>query len=133
MSQVLSNKQYHRWLIGSLFIFAGVMHFVAPDFFLEIMPPFIPFHLEIVYISGIFEIILGLGMFIPRFATYAGYGLIALAIAVYPANIYMALDSSVMEDVPRWIAWARLPLQFVLIGYIYWSTRDEALMPSSGK
>ena len=75
--------------LSIFFINAGITHFTNLAFYLSIMPPFFPLHKEAVYISGFFEIIGGIGLLIPRFRKIAGWGLFALLIAVYPANIYM--------------------------------------------
>ena len=72
------------------FVAVGVTHFTHPAFFLKIMPPALPAHLALVYLSGAFEILGGLGLLVPRTRRFAGWGLIALLIAVFPANLYMA-------------------------------------------
>ena len=77
--------------LAIFFIYFGIDHFINPDFYLSIMPPSFPLHHEAVYISGLFEIIGGMGLLIYRFRKIAGWGLFALVIAVYPANIYMAI------------------------------------------
>ena len=77
--------------LAAFFINAGVDHFVDPDFYLSIMPPTFPLHSEAVYISGFFEVLGGVCVLIPPLRKIAGWGLVALLVAVYPANIYMAL------------------------------------------
>lgn len=114
-------KKLSVGLISLIFVSAGVAHFVFTDIFLAIMPPQLPYHLEAVYLSGFLEIVGGLAIIIPDFRKIAGYGLILLLIAVFPANIYMASSPDVVPEVPNIIAIARLPLQFVLIGWIYWA------------
>lgn len=74
-------------LFAAFFVLAGVGHFANPNFFLKIMPPYLPWHRELVYLSGGLEILLGLLLLIPRFQRHAAWGLIALLIAVFPANI----------------------------------------------
>ncbi len=89
------------------------------------MPPYLPFHLALVYISGIFEIVGGIGLLIPSVQRYTGYGLVALLIAVFPANINMAVNEVGVSDAsfsPA-LLWLRLPLQFVLIALILWCTK----------
>jgi len=87
----------------------------------------IPFHLELVYLSGFFEIILGLLLVFPSKRKIASYGLILLLIAVYPANIYLALNEIPQKhiDISSFAAsWVRLPLQFVLIGVSIWHSKE---------
>ena len=83
------------------------------------MPDYLSYHLELVYISGAFEIAGGLGLLIPKTRIYAGYGLIALLIAVFPANINMALNSAQFQNIPTYLLWLRLPVQFVLIAWVW--------------
>lgn len=121
-------KRYMRWLIGLSFILVGVAHFVMPDLFVAIIPPQLPLREEANLIAGFFEILGGIGLLIPRFRRLAGYGLILLLIVVFPANIYMALNLESLgepfTDIPVWTLYARLPLQFVLMGLIYWAIRE---------
>lgn len=118
--KVFKNDTVGNGILGIIFIGAGVLHFVSPRFYLAIMPPYLPFHRELVYISGFFEILGGIGVLIPRYRKWAGIGLIALMLAVYPANIYMAMNPEKFYKLPKWGLYARLPLQFVIIGVIYW-------------
>ena len=72
------------------YISAGLLHFTNTNWFLQIVPPYLPLKLELVYVSGFFEIIFGLMLVLPSWRYYAGWGLVLLLIAVYPANIYLA-------------------------------------------
>jgi uncharacterized membrane protein len=83
------------WLLGILFVAAGVNHFVRPDFYVKIMPPYLPWHLELVYLSGVAEIVLGVLVLIPKWRSLAAWGLIALLVAVFPANIHMAVSGHI--------------------------------------
>ncbi len=108
-------------LIAILFVAIGTMHFVNPSFFLSIMPPYLPYHLELVYISGVFEILGGLGVLIAPLRKWAGYGLIALLIAVFPANIQMLINEVkthgwTLTTIPLII---RLPIQPLLVYWVY--------------
>ena len=82
------------------------------------MPPALPLHLEAVYISGFFEVLGGVGVLVPRLRKIAGWGLFALLVAVYPANIYMALTPQAFPDTPLGALYFRLVLQFV---FFYWA------------
>ena len=111
-------------IIMTLFyIGAGINHFINPDWFVRIVPPILPFKITIVYISGIFEVILGCLLIFPKTRFIAGWGLILLLLAVYPANIYVALTNGKAMDTTTMLAWARLPFQFVFIGLAYWHSK----------
>ena len=107
-------------ILGTGFIFVGLLHFIRPSGFVAIVPPFFPAHLALVYISGVFEILGGLGLFLPRLRGYAVIGLIILLITVFPANIYMLTRPE--EFATGWITplalWLRLPLQPLLIWWL---------------
>jgi uncharacterized membrane protein len=106
------------YICGSFFVFAGIMHFLRPKFFLLIMPPYIPFHKSAVFWSGVFEVVLGAMLFFEKTRSIAVFGLIALLIAVFPANIYMATDAKFAKMSP-WIRYGRLPLQGLAIWWIF--------------
>ena len=101
------------------FISAGIDHFTNKEFYLSIMPPAFPLHLEAVYISGFFEVLGGLGLLIPRFRKIAALGLFALLIAVYPANIYMALYPEAFPQYSINLLYFRLFLQFIAFYWAY--------------
>ena len=115
-------KAVSIWLIAAIFVGAGVMHFIKPKLFAAIVPPFLPNALLLVYLSGVAEILGGLGVLIPAFRVWAGWGLIALLVAVFPANVYMAMEAEKFGIAPVWL-WLRLPLQFVLIAWVWWATK----------
>ena len=111
-------------IIMTLFyIMAGTNHFINPDWYVRIVPPILPFKTVIVYISGILEIILGTLLIFPKRRFIASWGLILLLVAVYPANIYVALTNGEVMDTTPLIAWGRLPFQFVFIGLAYWHSK----------
>lgn len=107
-------------LLASLFILAGVLHFVRPKVFLAIVPDYFPsfWHLPIVYLSGFFEVLGGLGLLMADIQVYAAWGLIALLVAVFPANLYMAYSQR-FTSIPGWIRWGRLPLQIPLLYWVF--------------
>jgi len=109
--------------LAAFFINIGVDHFINPDFYLSIMPPAFPMHAEAVYVSGFFEILGGICVLIPSLRIIAGWGLMALLVAVYPANIYMALTPEAFPDIPVAILYFRLPLQFLFLYWAYSVTR----------
>ena len=111
-------------VIMSLFyIVAGINHFINPDWFVRIVPPILPFKAALVYVSGVFEIVLGSLLIFPKTRFIAGWGLILLLLAVYPANIYVALSNGKAMNITPMMAWGRLPFQFVFIGLAYWHSR----------
>jgi uncharacterized membrane protein len=111
--------------VSLFFSAAGIAHFASPKFFVSIMPPYIPAHLSLVYVSGFFEILGGLGVLPAATRRLAGYGLLALLAAVYPANLHMALHPELFPKVSRAALYARLPLQFVFAAWVWWATQPE--------
>ena len=120
------------FVVAAFFTIAGVGHFSNAEFFVAIMPPYLPWHLEIVYVSGVFEIAGGLGVLLGATRRWAGYGLLALLVAVYPANIHMAMNPELFPDITATALYGRLPLQFVFAWCVWWSTRPDATPPSPG-
>lgn len=102
--------------VGSFISLTGIMHFAAPSFFNDIVPPWLPFSNSFwTYASGLAEIIVGGLILRPSTRKWGGYALIALLIAVYPANLYMTWDWRHRSGSEQFISWARLPLQFMMI------------------
>lgn len=115
-----------KFFFAIFFVLAGFNHFFSTEFYLQIMPSYLPWHLLLVYLSGLVEIILGIVLLIPKFTQMAAWGLIVLLIAVLPANIHMAVNHNLYPDYSVAALWVRLPLQIVLIGWAYWYTRAIA-------
>lgn len=118
-------KQITRYIYGAFWIAAGANHFLNTPFYVSIIPPYLPWPLALVYLSGIAEIGLGALLLIQRWSVLAGWGLIALLIAVFPANIHMALHPELYTYASPLGLWLRLPLQGVLIAWAYWYTRPR--------
>jgi len=113
------------YTVGLLFVAAGTLHFTHAEWYVPIVPPALPAKEQLVAISGVAEMLGGVGLLIPPTRRVAAYGLIALLIAVFPANIYMAADSARFAKIaPAWALYGRLPLQLVLIAWV-WSLRGE--------
>ena len=110
------------------YINIGIKHFIEPHWFLNIIPPYLAsMGIELVYISGFFEITFGLLLLFNKYRKIAAYGLILLLIAVYPANIYLAINKESQEliNISSFMAsWVRLPLQFVFLGIAYWHSKE---------
>lgn len=117
--------QLTRYIYGAFWIAAGLNHFFNTPFYVSIMPPYLPWSLGLVYLSGIAEIGLGILLLFQRWSVLAGWGLIALLVAVFPANIHMALHPELFTQASSASLWLRLPLQGVLIGWAYWYTRRD--------
>ncbi len=119
-------KTTARFVLAVIMISVGIVHFVAPKPFIAIVPKFLPAPRELVLISGFFEIVGGVGLLIPHTRRAAGLGLIALFAAVFPANINMAVQNMPLggKHYPL-LLWLRLPLQFVLIAWAWWCSREE--------
>ncbi|GAB3301571.1 DoxX family protein [Hymenobacter tenuis] len=113
------------YVLAFLFIGAGILHFVVPAGFLRIVPPYLPAPLLLVYLSGAAELAGGLGLLLPATRRLAGWGLILLLIAVFPANVYMLQTHGAGLPVPVWALWLRLPLQAVLMAWVWWSSKGE--------
>lgn len=127
MKVIQSSKTRLRVLLAVLMVGAGILHFVIPVPFIKIVPGFLPFPAALVYISGVAEILLGIGLLVPGVRSLSAWGLVALFIAVYPANINMAVNHIQIGNIPDawWVHAIRLPFQFVLIAWAYWYT-DKA-------
>jgi len=122
-------KRPLRYVMAVLYVIAGAMHFLVPEVYVQIVPPVLPGPLTLVYLSGIAEIALGLGVLHPRTRRLAAWGLIGLLIAIFPANVYMATSGVVIEGTPgggdpsEIVRWGRLPLQVILVAWAWWYTR----------
>lgn len=89
------------------------------------MPPYLPWHLELVYLSGLCEIAGGLAVLPARSRRAGGWFVIAVLAGVFPANVQMALHPEQFPDLPAWTLWARLPLQLVFAAWAWWATRPD--------
>ena len=109
-------------IISSIFyVIVGIKHFIETEYFLSIVPPYLPYHLELVYVSGLFEVLFGILILLPKYRYYGAIGLILLLIAVFPANIYLAQNEIAQEAIgaTQEIAIWRLPIQGILIWIAY--------------
>lgn len=109
-----------RYALSMVMVLAGLLHFLFTDTYVSVMPGYLPWHYELVLLSGFFEIAGGLGLLVPATRNFAGWGLIALYLAVLPANINMAMHDIQPASIaiPLWLLWLRIPLQAV---FIYWA------------
>ena len=119
MSQIKAASKY---ILAIFMIAAGIMHIVNPAFYLKIMPPYLPLHTELVLVSGICEVLLCILLLVPNCSRLAAWGIIALLIAVFPANVYVYQHQEILPASPI-IHLLRLPLQGLFILWAYWHTR----------
>ena len=119
----MTLKNIALGIVFSWFLIGGIAHFVAPDFFLKIVPPSLPLRLQAVYISGVFELLGAIGLLSLRSRPLAGIGLFVLTLVVTPANVYMWQNPQLFPQIPESVLLGRLFLQAVLLGLILWSTR----------
>jgi len=115
-----------RLFLAALFLVAGTIHLLHPALFLPVMPPWIPFHYLCIVVSGVCELLGGVGLLVtvPQVQVLTGWGLALMLVAVFPANIYMAAANIKVHGFPSepWMGWARLPLQPLLIAGVLWVT-----------
>ncbi|HYH43200.1 MAG TPA: MauE/DoxX family redox-associated membrane protein [Burkholderiales bacterium] len=114
-----------RYLLGTFLVFAGANHFRIPEFYVSIMPAYLPWHLALVYLSGVAEVAIGVLLFFERSQRLAAWGAVALMVAVFPANLQMALHPDLYPQFSPAALWARLPAQGVLLAWAYWLTRPS--------
>ena len=119
----MSFKQITIYLMSIFYISTGIKHFTNVDWFMKIMPPYLVYHTELVYLSGICEIILGIMLIFEKTRFIAGWGLILLLIAVFPANIHLAQTNGAAMNTSPALAWGRLPFQVVFIAIAYWHSK----------
>jgi uncharacterized membrane protein len=125
----MKTKSVLRVLLALAMIGVGIDHFANPAPFVKIMPAMLPAPLVLVYVSGFFEMLGGAGLLVKRVRSAAGWGLVALYVSVFPANVNMAVHHISLDDahpLPTFALWLRLPLQAVLIALAYWVSRPDA-------
>jgi uncharacterized membrane protein len=125
-------------LLAAFFTFAGTMHFVRPREYRAIMPPSVPRHREAVAVSGVAEVIGGLAVVAPVTRNFARWWLLGLLVAVFPANVYMATNPADCAErgvpadrIPSWVLWTRLPLQPLMMWWVWVATRGPAAAPEA--
>ena len=109
---------WHLYLMGAIYIFAGIMHFIKPKVYLRIMPRYLPFHKPLVLLSGVAEILLGIGLFFKETKNLSIYGIIAMLAVFLLVHFYMLSSEKASAGFPKWLLLLRLPIQFALM---YWA------------
>ncbi len=115
-----------RVVMGALYLVAGAGHFILTRVYVGIMPDYLPAHRELVLLSGAAEMAGGLGVLLPWTRRAAAWGIIALLVAVMPANVWMVQHPERWPGIPLWALWVRLPLQGVLVWWAWRYTRPDA-------
>lgn len=118
-------RTFALWLLAVFFALAGLNHFLNPGAYHGLMPAYLPWHRDLILISGAAEIAGGLAILVPRLRTPAGWGLILLLLAVFPANLHVALHGWEGVQIPSWVLWARLPVQGLFIAWVWWVCIDR--------
>jgi len=118
-------KQSSIYFMSFAYIYVGIKHFIEPEWFVSIVPDYLPYHYSLVYISGFFEVLFGLLLLFKKYRKIACWGLILLLIAVFPANIFLAqnLEAQAAMNITQEFAWYRLPFQFLFIITAYWHSK----------
>ena len=125
------TKTILLWLMAAFYVFGGFNHLMNPSFYLTIMPPDLPNPEWLTVLSGLAESVLGVYILEPRTRGYAAWGIIALLIAVFPANVYVALENVGLPDATPGtgnpvVNWLRLPFQALFIVWAWWYTQPDA-------
>src|SRR5262245_24379031 len=120
-------KQVLLWVMAIFYVLAGVNHFRDPGFYMPMMPPYLPAHAALVFLSGVAGVVSGVAVLLPPLRRLAAWGIIALLIAIFPANLHIALNNiplgGATEGMGVW-NWVRLPFQLVLIAWAWWYTKE---------
>jgi uncharacterized membrane protein len=114
-----------RIILGLLFVATGVNHLINPQYYRTIMPDYLPWHGPLVFLSGVAEFAFGVLAMTGRWRTLARWGLIAVVIGVFPANVHMAVHADRYPAIPAWALWLRLPLQLPFFPWIWWATEND--------
>ena len=118
-------RTFSCYTLAFLFVGAGLAHFLLTRRYVATVPPYLPAPALLVYVSGVAEIAGGLGLLLPATRRWASWGLIALLVAVFPANVYMLQSHGAGLHVPQWALWLRLPLQGVLMAWVWWAGQPD--------
>ncbi|MBL0274302.1 MAG: DoxX family protein [Chitinophagaceae bacterium] len=122
---MVKRKKISLSIMAAFYVLAGVNHFINPVFYKKIMPPGLPGHYPLIYISGISEIILGVLLIPQQTRKWAAWGVILLLVAVFPANVQMMLNYRDQQNPYLGLAILRLPLQLLLLGWAYGFTKSS--------
>lgn len=116
----MENYPWHLYVMAAIYVFAGSMHFIKPKVYMRIMPRYLPKHKLLVYVSGLAEVLLGIGLCFSATKNYSIYGIIAMLTVFLLVHFYMLSSKKANAGFPKWALILRIPLQFVLIYWAYW-------------
>ena len=114
-----------RFLLGALFVLAGIYHFVNPAFYVKLMPPYLPANHSLVLLSGVTEVIAGAMMFLRPTLKLGAWGIVAMLVIFLLVHVHMLLHAEQYPGVPLWALWLRLMFQFLFIAWAWWYTRPD--------
>ena len=127
----MTRRTRLRYVLAAAMVAVGALHFATPGWFVSIVPAWLPAPRALVLVSGFFEVLGGVGLLVARVRRAASIGLVALYVAVFPANVNMLVDPRASHGIAAWLLWARLPLQVVFIAWALYAGRDPAARSSS--
>lgn len=113
------NNPWHLYIMAAMYLLAGLMHFVKPKIYMRIMPRYLPNHKMLVYLSGLAEILLGIGLCFSMTRTFAIYGIILMLAIFLLVHFYMLSGEKASAGIPKWLLILRIPLQFFLMYWAY--------------
>ncbi|MDZ4859824.1 MAG: DoxX family membrane protein [Candidatus Hydrogenedentes bacterium] len=120
-------KQILRYLLGLFFVIAGINHFRNPEFYLNIMPGYLPLHRELVMLSGVTEVVAGVLLFFQPTMRWGAWGIVAMLVVFFSVHIDMIVHADKFRSVPLWGLYFRFVFQFVLIAWAWWFTRPDKI------
>lgn len=113
------NNPWHLYAMAAMYVFAGLMHFIKPKIYMRIMPGYLPNHKLLVYLSGLAEILLGIGLCFSITRTFAIYVIILMLAIFLLVHFYMLSGEKASAGIPKWLLILRIPLQFFLMNWAY--------------
>lgn len=119
-------KRISLYVMSTLYFLAGINHFIHPDFYIHIMPHWIPYHPEMIAISGVFEILFSLMLLFPKTRNLGAWGIILMLLVFFAVHIQMLVDWNMETSPPKWVLILRIPIQFVLLWWAYGFTNRKA-------
>ncbi len=114
------SEAWHYNVMAMMYVLAGIMHFIKPKVYMRVMPNYLPKHRLLVYLSGVAEILLGIGLYFSMTAKWSLYGIILMLIVFLMVHFYMLSGEKASAGIPKWILVLRIPLQFGLMYWAYW-------------